>query len=105
MKRRPCTAWRDAGRAHFPRFPMSPVLCLLLCGCVHALRPYNEPSQQKLRIQSSAPQQYAIPVADNAPYSVPADGRVIVDVPQLARGCATYLLGMKVSDGSPNDIR
>jgi len=44
-------------------------------------------------------------VAGNADYPVPADGRVIVDVPRLERGCATYLFGvLKVKDSSPYDV-
>lgn len=80
-------------------------LSLLLTGCVHALRPYNEPSQQKLHIQSSIPQQYAVRIAEGSEYHVPSDGRVAVDVPRLERGCATYLFGViKVKDSSPYDL-
>lgn len=78
---------------------------LFLFGCVHSLHPYNKPSQEKLHLQSPMPQQYTISVADKADYPVPADGRVIVDVPQLERGCATYLFGVvKVKDSSPYDV-
>lgn len=78
--------------------------CLTLCGCVHALRPYNQPSEQKLRVQSPNPQQYSVAVADEAAVPIPADGRVAVHVPRLERGCATYVLGVKVKGGSPSDL-
>jgi len=81
------------------------ILFAFVAGCVHALHPYNQPSQQKLRLQSLGPQEYTIRVADKADYSVPADGRVVVEVPQLDRGCATYLFGvLKVNDSSPYDV-
>jgi len=81
------------------------VLCVLLCGCVTVLHPYNQPSKEKLRLQSPTPQQYTIRVADKTEYQVAADGRVTVDVPQLERGCATYLLGVvKVKDSPSEDV-
>jgi hypothetical protein len=80
-------------------------LVSLVCGCVHALHPYNEPSKQKLCIQSARPQDYTIRVADQTDYPVPDDGRVIVDIPRLERGCATYLFGaIKIKDSSPYDV-
>ena len=81
------------------------VLSTLFCGCVNALRPYNQPSQQKLRVQSPTPQKYTVRVADKADYPIAADGRVTVEVPRLERGCATYLFGVvKVKDSSPYDV-
>jgi hypothetical protein len=78
---------------------------VLTSGCVHALHLYNQPSQEKLRLQSSSPQQYTIRVADKSDYPVAADGRVVVDVPQLERGCATYLFCVvRVKDSSPYDV-
>ncbi len=80
-------------------------LSALLCGCVNALRPDNQPSQEKLHLQSPTPQEYSIRVADKTDYPVRADGRVTVDVPRLERGCATYLFGVvKVKDGSPYNV-
>jgi hypothetical protein len=78
--------------------------CVTFCGCVTALRPSNQPSQEKLHLESRNPQQYTIRVADQFDYAVPEDGRVIVNVPPLDRGCATYLLGVKVKDTSPRDV-
>jgi len=79
---------------------------ILINGCVYALRPSNLPSQQKLCLQAAAPKQYSIQVADKFEYPVPSDGRVIVEIPPLERGCATYLFGIiKVSDRSPQDVR
>jgi hypothetical protein len=72
---------------------------------VKRLHPYNQPSSQKLQIISPEPNQYSIRVADETDYQVPSDGRVIVDVPRLQRGCATYLFGMvKVKDSSSEGI-
>ena len=82
------------------------VLLALVSGCVNALRPYNQPSQQKLRVQSPTPQKYIVRVADKLDYPVAADGRVTVGIPQLERGCAMYLFGVvKVKDSSPYDVR
>jgi hypothetical protein len=45
-------------------------------------------------------------VVNKADYSIPADGRVSVEVPQLERGCAVYLFGIvKVKESSPYDAR
>ncbi|EEF59384.1 hypothetical protein Cflav_PD2228 [Pedosphaera parvula Ellin514] len=83
------------------------VLCSgLFCGCVQVLRPYNQASQQKFRVKSAMPLHYTISVANESEYRVAADGRVIVDVPQLQRGCDTYLFDIvKISDGSPYNLR
>ena len=79
--------------------------CVLLSGCINVLHPYNNPSQEKLHLQSSLPQQYTILVADKTEYPVGADGRVTVDVPRLERGCATYFFGvLKVRDTSCYDV-
>lgn len=87
------------------RIGISLILCAFLCGCVTALHPYNQPLQEKLRLQSAMPQQYTVCVAENTDYQVAPDGRVIVDVPRLERGCATYLFGVvKVNDSSSEDV-
>ena len=78
----------------------------LTCGCVYALRPSNQPYLEKLRVQALTPQQYSIRVAEKVDYPVPSDGRVIVQIPVLDHGCATYLFGViKVKDSSPKDVR
>ena len=80
------------------------VCCFCLSGCKHVLHPYNQPSQEKVCIRSEARQQYTIEVADKSVYQVPLNGRVVVEVPRLQRGCATYLFGiLKVSDSSSYD--
>jgi hypothetical protein len=95
-----------AASARLALFTSVTVLLGLISGCVNALRPYNQPSQEKLRVQSATPQKYIVRVADKLDYPVAADGRVTVDVPQLDRGCATYLFGVvKVKDSSPYDAR
>lgn len=82
------------------------LLLTLISGCVNALYPYNQSSQQKLRIQSLTPQKYTIRIADKSDYLVPTDGHITVNIPQFKRGCAMYLFGIvKVSDSSPYDFR
>ncbi len=81
------------------------VACAALCGCVHALKPYNQPSEEKLRIQTTNPQELVVQIDERAGTPVPADGRVVVNVPALERGCATYLFGVvKVKESSPYDV-
>ena len=85
------------------------IICALLCvtvvGCVHAVQPFNAPSQQKMQVQSSSPQEYLITVAGHRDYAIPADGRVILDIPRLERGCTTYLFDkIKITDSSPYDV-
>jgi hypothetical protein len=78
---------------------------LLLTGCVHALRPYNTPSQQKLHVQTASPTNCTIRVADAESFPVSADGRVVFDVPRLPRGCDVYLFGVvKIGEGSPESV-
>jgi hypothetical protein len=80
-------------------------VCAAATGCVVADGPYNQPSRVKLHLESPTPQAYTVHVASNAAFPVGADGRVVVDVPRLERGHATYLLGVaKVSQSSPYDI-
>jgi|ERR1700722_16425540 len=80
------------------------VICATLAGCVCADRPYNEPSQQKLQLESRTPQVYMVQVVGKADVPFGADGRVVLDVPRIGRGHATYLLGIKVSERSAEDI-
>jgi hypothetical protein len=82
-------------------------LCFLLfaTGCVHVLHSYNSPAQQKICVQSPSPERFVIRIADAQDYPVAADGRVTFDVPRLPRGCATYFLGVKVSDSRSEDVR
>lgn len=81
------------------------IVCAALAGCIHADLPYNEPSQQKVRLDSQTPQAYTVQVADKAETPVGSDGRVIVDVPRVGRGYKTYLFGVaKVNERSAEDI-
>ena len=73
---------------------------LFLTGCVHALHPYNAPSHEKLRLLTSVPKNYSVLVASKGYYSVPDEARVTIYIPRLPRGCATYLLGVRISDVS-----
>lgn len=79
-------------------------LCATLTGCVHADGPYSRPLQQKLRLQSEAPQTYAVQVADGVAVPVSADGRVVVEIPRLQRCRTAYLFGIvKVREDFPED--
>lgn len=76
-----------------------------LCGCVVADGPYNQPSLVKLHLESPTPRVYTVHVASKAGFPVGAEDRVVVDVPRLGRGHATYLFGLaKVSESSAYDI-
>jgi hypothetical protein len=75
-------------------------------GCVHTNKPYNPPSQEKLRVQSQTPEQYIIRVADQIDYLVSPDGGVLVNIPRLERGCATHLFGLlQIIDSSPYNVQ
>ena len=81
------------------------MLCAAVAGCVIADLPYNEPTQQKLRLDSRTPEAYKVQVADKAEVPVGTDGRIIVDVPRIGRGHKTYLFGFaKVNERSAEDI-
>ena len=81
-------------------------LALPLSGCVYALHPYNSAGAEKLRIVSARGGHYTVRIHDTSEVSVPTDGRVIVDVPALPRGCSVYVFGLiKIADGSPERVR
>jgi hypothetical protein len=69
------------------------------------LRPYNTPTQQKLYLQAATPTNCVIRVAEARTFAVAADGRVTFDVPRLTPGCDTYLFGVKIADGSPENFQ
>jgi hypothetical protein len=78
----------------------------LFGGCAYRLKPYSQASQQKIRVKSALPHDYTVSVADENTFQVPEDGRVIVDIPQLPRGCDVYLFEVvKIGDGSPYNLR
>jgi hypothetical protein len=80
-------------------------VCGAAAGCVVADGPYNQPSRVKLHLESPTPQVYTVQVASDAAFPVGTDGRVVVKVPRLERGHATYMFGVaKVSESSPYDI-
>ena len=84
------------------------VVAAALCvsGCVHALHAYNTPGQEKLHVVTARDGQYVVRIEDHTETVVPPDGRVLVDVPTLPRGCSVYFFGfIKVSDGSPEGVR
>lgn len=80
------------------------VLCV--SGCVSVDKPFNQLAEEKIRIVSATPQLYTIQVRDSSVYPVPADGRVILNIPRLERGHASYLLGfIKTCESSPYNVR
>jgi hypothetical protein len=81
-------------------------VALSLSGCVQALHAYNTPGQEKLHVVIARSGQYAVRIQDHTESVVPPDGRVLVDVPALPRGCSVYLFGcIKLRDGSPERVR
>jgi hypothetical protein len=89
---------------HVPSI-LSTIVVLFLTGCVYTLRPYNTPSQQKIRVQVSVPTNCSVRVTDSQDFPLAADGRVIFNVPRLPRGDAVYLFGaVKIRDGKPEDV-
>ncbi len=81
-------------------------LTLGLSGCTYALQPYNTPGPEKLQIVSARTGLYAIRIDGHGDTPVGPDGRVIVAVPALPRGCSPYLFGLiKIGDGSPERLK
>ena len=81
-------------------------LVLSLSGCVCALQCYNKPGSEKLHVVAARRAQYAIRINDRPEVAVPVDGRVVVDMPVLPRGCSVYVFGIiKVTDGRPERVR
>ncbi|HEV2248646.1 MAG TPA: hypothetical protein VGW37_18525 [Terriglobia bacterium] len=98
------TRARNSTVGHLVRVITLLTPCATLVGCVHSDLPYNERSQQRLRLDSRTPEAYTVQAADKAETPVGADGRVIVDVPQIGRGHKTYLFGVaKVKERSAED--
>lgn len=81
------------------------LLVLLSAGCTYALQPYNRPGPEQLQIITTRTGQHAVRVGNHGDTPVGADGRVVVDVPTLPRGCSPYLFGLiKLGDGSPERL-
>src|ERR1051326_2411137 len=81
-------------------------LGLSLSGSVFARHGCNKPGPEKLHVVTGRSAQYAIRIEDRTEVAVPTDGRVVVDVPALPRGCSVYVFGIiKVADGSPERVR
>jgi hypothetical protein len=75
------------------------------CGCVNVYKPFNRPSQQKLRVLSPSADQYHLEVIGKTNYPVPVDGRITVDIPRIGHGYALYLFGvLKVKDRPAEDL-
>jgi len=83
-------------------------LVFLASGCVYALHVSSLPTDVKLRVQASQPQQHAVRVAleQSSDYPVAADGRVEFTVPRFSHGCDVYVFGViKTRDGSAESVR
>ncbi len=76
---------------------------LVSAGCAYALQPAVPASQYRLKVAAPAPTLYSIRLrlAEPRDYAVPADGRVMLDVPAYRLGCKVYIFGaIKVRGGS-----
>jgi len=84
------------------------LLAFLASGCVNALHVASQPTDVKLRVQASHPQQHIVRVALDSPadYPVASDGRVEFTVPRFSDGCDVYVFGViKTRDGSAESVR
>ena len=87
------------------RMLVSVLLLLLSMGCTYALQAYNRPGPEKLQIITTRTGQHVVRIENRGDTPVGADGRVVVDVPTLPRGCSPYLFGViKIGDGSPEGL-
>ncbi len=81
----------------------------LLSGCAYGLPLATSPTDVKLRVQTSHPENHIIRVTAFEPpsdYPINSDGTVSFTVPQFRRGCSIYVLGaIKVADGRPERLR
>jgi hypothetical protein len=88
-------------RSGFHVFLESSILSLLLLlastlvGCAYGLPPVTLPTQIRLKIITKSPDAYdaRLRIVEPHEYSVPADGRVTLDVPAYRAGCNIYLFG------------
>lgn len=87
------------------RMLLSVPLLLLSAGCTYALQAYNRPGPEKLQIITTRTGQHVIRIENHGDTPVGGDGRVVLDVPTLPRGCSPYLFGLiKLGDGSPERL-
>lgn len=90
---------------------MLPLLLAMasLSGCAYVLPLATRPTDVKLRVQTSHPENHIIRVTAFEPpsdYPINSDGTVSFTVPQFRRGCSIYVLGaIKVADGRPERLR
>ncbi len=83
-------------------------LVFVASGCVYALHMSSEPTDVKLKIEASQPEQHKVRVALEQPvdYPVAPDGRVEFTVPRFSNGCDVYVFGVvKARDGSAEGVR
>ena len=83
-------------------------LIFLAGGCVTALHEASEPTDVKLCVQASQPQQFTarVKLEQSSDYPVAADGRVTFTVPRFSHGCDVYVFGfIKTRDGSAEHVR
>jgi hypothetical protein len=83
-------------------------LVFLASGCVNALHVASQPTDVKLRVQATHPQQHTVRVAleQSADYPIASDGRVEFTVPGFSHGCDVYVFGfIKTRDGSAESVR
>lgn len=78
-------------------------------GCSYVLPLATRPTDVKLRVQTSHPENHIILVTAFEPpseYPIRSDGTVSFTVPQFRRGCSIYVLDViKIADGRPERLR
>ena len=86
--------WEESGKSAM--FILELMLISTLAGCAYGLNPVTLPAQVRLRIVAKSPEVYGLRLRINDPheYQVPADGRVLLNVPAYRPGCSMYLFGM-----------
>ena len=83
------------------------VAALLLSGCAYRLPPPVPPSQDRVRIVATDPQQYVLRVETEttAVIQVPADDRVTIGVPWHRKSCSVYLFNQIKVGGGGDPLR
>ena len=104
-------AWKMVQRHHKLQnyrigMKVGALLCglILLSGCTKALLMSNASAQEKVKVSSPNTREYRIVIADSTVYSIPDDGQVIIEIPRLPSGCATYAFGVRVANTSSYDV-
>ena len=82
-------------------------LVMLSSGCVYALRTSSSPTDVKLHVIASQPQQHSVRIGTENPveHLVAENGKVAFTVPRVSGGCDVYVFGViKTCDGSAEKV-